>query len=115
MGYGSGGDATSAYAGDMLLALAVQGRLVLDEDEADEAIAGLERTLAVIDRRVRLLEQWRSAPVDPAHTSHAEQGEIDALFGELVAPGQLRRALQELPKYVEAFRRAKRRPGSTTS
>lgn len=95
------------YAGDLFLALADQGRLVLDADEAEEMIAGLERTLDALAVRVRLLEAWRTGLADawgmPQHV-------VDAVFAEQIAPGRTDEAIRELPKYVEALRRAARRP-----
>jgi hypothetical protein len=101
-------DATPGmFAGDLFLALAAQGRLVLDAADADLLIADLERTLAVVTDRLSLLDRRRR----PLCAAHAAQPEIDAAFAEQVAPGRLEQALAELPKYVEALRRAKRRPG----
>jgi hypothetical protein len=114
----SGDDAlpgVPTFAGDVFLALAAQGRLVLDADEADEAIEGLERTLELVGRRVQLLEAWRSRTADPDFAGVVSQSIVDVVFAEVVAPGRLERALQELPKYLEAMRLAKRRPASTDS
>ncbi|GAA0794264.1 hypothetical protein [Spirilliplanes yamanashiensis] len=95
------------YAGDLFLALADQGRLVLDADEAEEIIAGLERTLEALAARVRLLDAWRSGLAD---AYGMPQPVIDAVFAEQLAPGRTDEAIRELPKYVEALRRATRRP-----
>jgi hypothetical protein len=91
------------FAGDLLLALARQGRLVLDTARADEAIAGLERTLSVVRTRLRTVQRHRQAP-GPALDGAA----VDALFAELLAPGRLALAAVELPKYIEALRSARR-------
>jgi hypothetical protein len=113
---GSGNDVTSpAFAGDVFLAFAAQGRLVLDADEADEAIAGLERTLDLVSRRVQLLDAWRRREADPDFAGVVSQSIVDVVFAEVVAPGQLERALHELPKYLEAMRLAKRRPADSDS
>jgi hypothetical protein len=74
----------SAFAGDLLLWLAAEGRLVLEPGVADETIAGLERTLAQVRDRLRI----------PAE-SHC-------------AKARLAQAATELPKYIEAVRRARR-------
>jgi hypothetical protein len=105
----SGGDVgMSRYAGDLFLALADQGRLVLDAEAAEEVIAGLERTLDVLARRVRLLDAWREGLQD---ARALPQPAVDAVFADQIAPGGADEALRELPKYVEALRRAARRPG----
>ena len=95
------------YAGDLFLALADQGRLVLDADEAEEIIAGLERTLETLATRVRLLDAWRTGLAD---AYGMPQQVIDAVFAEQLAPGRTDEAMRELPKYVEALRRAIRHP-----
>jgi hypothetical protein len=90
------------FAGDLLLALARQGRLVLDAARADATIAELERTLSVVHARLRTVERHRRPPA-PALDGAA----VDALFAELLAPGRLERAAVELPKYIEALRSAR--------
>jgi hypothetical protein len=79
------------YAGDLLLTLAQEGRLVLDEAAAGEVVAGLERTIAEIDARIRRSRRWHNTqPV----------------------PSGLLRARRELPKYLAAVRIAGRPPGN---
>ncbi len=70
--------------------------------------AGLERTLDVLARRVRLLDAWREGLQD---ARALPQPAVDAVFADQIAPGGADEALRELPKYVEALRRAARRPG----
>lgn len=96
------------YAGDLFLALADQGRLVLDADEAAQAIAGLERTLAALDDRVRQVEEWGAGR---AAGHPLPQPVVDALFAEQLAPGAAAAARRELPKYLAALRRAARPRG----
>jgi hypothetical protein len=95
-------DQSSGYAGDLFLRLAVDGRLRMDPDQAGRVIADLERTLSVVRARLRLIEAWRLAPVD----AECAGGTMDAVFQEQMCPGQLEEAAIELPKYVEALRRA---------
>jgi hypothetical protein len=99
------------FAGDLFLKLAVEGRLVLDADQADQMIAALEATLDTVGTRSRLVELWRKLPRPAFHgfSPAAEQVLVDAVFIEQVAPGQMERVLLELPKYVEAFKLAKKR------
>jgi hypothetical protein len=103
-------DPDEAFAGDLLLALAAEGRLVLDADRADEVIAGLQETLNLLAARVRLLELWDrlSGPVLDDLDPDVERTVIDTVFADQLAPGRLREALRELPKYVEAFKEARR-------
>ncbi|EMD23644.1 hypothetical protein ACIQUM_24565 [Amycolatopsis azurea] len=69
------------FAGDVLLGLAHDGRLVLDADEAEARIAELRRTLAY----------GYALLADPDYTGPEDR---------------LRDILDELPKYVEAFQQA---------
>ncbi|MEU3765845.1 hypothetical protein AB0E55_12375 [Amycolatopsis keratiniphila] len=69
------------FAGDVLLGLAQNGRLVLDADEAEARVAELRRTLAY----------GYALLADPDYTG---------------PEGRLRELLDELPKYVEAFQQA---------
>jgi hypothetical protein len=100
------------FAGDLFLTLASEGRLVLDPGSADEAIAGLERTLALTRARLRIIRIWRQLParrldeLPPALL----QDIVDAAFVDQLAPGRLESAVAELPKYIEALRRARRPP-----
>ncbi|OXM52929.1 hypothetical protein [Amycolatopsis alba] len=68
-------------AGDVLLSLAHDGRLVLDADEAEARVAELRRTLAY----------GYALLADPDYTGPEDR---------------LREILDELPKYVEAFQQA---------
>ncbi|WP_249998641.1 hypothetical protein [Actinoplanes sp. M2I2] len=101
------------FRGELFLRLADEGRLVVDAARADEAIAGLERTLVEIESRLRILRAWRQDPVPPAGGWPEEDtpSVVEVLFADQVAPGQLERAATEIPKYIEALRRA--RPGLT--
>ena len=103
------------FAGEFFLALADEGRLVLDAALADEAVAGLERTLSLVRARLRIIGLWQQAPTLPVDELPDEVAHdvIDAVFADQLAPGWLERATVELPKYIEALRRARRlvRPG----
>lgn len=68
-------------AGDVLLGLAHNGRLVLDAAEAEARVAELRRTLAY----------GYALLADPDYTGPEDR---------------LREILDELPKYVEAFQQA---------
>lgn len=98
------------FAGDLFLALAAEGRLVLDADRADQVIADLEATMSVVSARVRLLELWRrlSGPVLDDLDCDAERTMVDTVFADQLAPGRLEEAMRELPKYVQAFKAARR-------
>ncbi|WDZ83728.1 hypothetical protein [Micromonospora cathayae] len=98
------------FAGDLLLALAGDGRLVLDAAQADAAIADLEHTLSLVRERLRILRIWRQAPaqrVDEIPDDLASDV-VDALLADQFAPGRLELAATELPRYIEALRRARR-------
>ena len=99
------------FAGDLFLRLAAEGRLVLEPVEADRVIGDLRHTLHVLTDRARLVEQLHGIPLDDIHRLHpeAERAVVDAVFAEQVSGGVLRRALDELPKYIRAFENAKRR------
>ncbi|MEV6636994.1 hypothetical protein AB0M54_40290 [Actinoplanes sp. NPDC051470] len=100
---GTRSDQSSGYAGDLFLQLAEDGRLRMNPDLADRMIADLERTLAVLNARMRMIRVWRSASVDAEFTDAV----MDAVFQEQTCPGQLERAVIELPKYLEALRLAR--------
>jgi hypothetical protein len=102
--------AASPVAGELFLLLATEGRLVLDEASADEVIAGLERTLALIRARLRVMRIWHQQPAGRVEELPDEVARdvVDAVFTDLMAPGQLEQAATELPKYIEAIRRARR-------
>ncbi|WP_367129227.1 hypothetical protein [Saccharothrix sp. HUAS TT1] len=104
-------DGGPVFAGDLLLSLADTGALVLEPAEADRVIADLERTLDAVTDRIRVVDLLRGASLDELHRVHheVEQAVVDAVFAEQVSSGGLRRALDELPKYIQAFQRAKRR------
>jgi hypothetical protein len=100
------------YAGDLFLTLAREGRLVVDADVAATLIAELERTLAKVRSRQRVARMWQQPPtrgIDGLPEPLA-QVLVDAVFTEQVSPGQLDDAAAELPKYIEALRRASQAP-----
>lgn len=96
------------FAGELFLDLATDGRLVVDAVRADEVIAGLQSTLAQIRARLRVIRIWEQLPAQRVGELPAElvQDVVDAVFVDQLAPGQLERAAAELPKYIEALRRA---------
>jgi hypothetical protein len=101
---------TTPFAGELFLALADEGRLVLDAAQADEAIAGLERTLSRVRARLRIIRIWQQAPTQSVGELPDELAPvvIDAVFADQLAPGRLELATVEIPKYIEALRRARR-------
>ncbi|WP_194283021.1 hypothetical protein [Saccharothrix syringae] len=109
------GETGPVFAGDLVLSLATTGALVLEPAEADRLIAGLERTLDEVTERIRVVDLLRGASLDNLRRAHpeVERAVVDVVFAEQVGNNGLRRALDELPKYIEAFERAKRpRPGA---
>ena len=102
----------AGFAGELFLALATEGRLTVDGPSADEIIAGLERTLAMIRARQRVMRIWQQHPVGRVEELPDEVARdvVDAVFADLMAPGRLEQAAEELPKYIEALRRARRPP-----
>lgn len=102
--------AASPFAGELFLALAADGRLVVDGETADGVIAELQRTLALIRGRLRVLRIWQDQPGGRLQELPDELARdvVDAVFADQMLPGQLERAVVELPKYIEAFRRARR-------
>jgi len=107
-------ESSAPFAGELFLTLAAEGRLVVDPVRADQAIAGLERTLSLIRARLRIIRIWQHSPPQRVDELPEELAEdvIDAVFADQLAPGRLEQAVTELPKYIEALRRAAgRRPG----
>jgi len=102
--------AVSAFAGELFLKLAAEGRLVVDDETADEVIAELQRTLSQIRSRLRVIRIWHRRPAGRLAElpDGVARDVVDAVFAEQIAPGRLERAEAELPKYIEAFRRARR-------
>jgi len=98
------------FAGELFLTLATEGRLVVDSERADELIADLENTLAVLKARLLVLEDWKQNPAPAVEKLPAELAEtvVDAVFADQLAPGRLARAAVELHKYVAALKVARR-------
>jgi hypothetical protein len=98
------GSLVEPFVGDLFLALAAEGRLVIDADRADALVDDLSQTLAQVQARLRLVRIWhelpRPAPLTPAL--------VDAAFTDQLAPGRLEEAVRELPKYIEAVQAARR-------
>ena len=96
------------FAGEVFLSLAAEGRLVVDAELADEMIAGLERTLAQIRSRQQIIGRWNQLPAQHVDDLPAESAQdiVDAVFTDQLTPGHFDRAAAELPKYIEALRRA---------
>lgn len=107
-------ESSAPFAGELFLTLAAEGRLVMDPVRADQAIAGLERTLSLIRARLRIIRIWQHSPTQRVDELPEELAKdvVDAVFADQLAPGRLEQAVTELPKYIEALRRARgRRPG----
>ena len=100
----------SLFAGEFFLALAEEGRLVLNPAQADEAIVRLERTLSAVRARLRIVRLWQQAPMQQVDDLPDELARdvVDAVFADQLAPGRLELATVELPLYIEALRRARR-------
>ncbi|MBU2668196.1 hypothetical protein KOI35_32260 [Actinoplanes bogorensis] len=94
------------FAGELFRSLAAEGRLRLDPGQADAAIESLERTLAEVRTRLRLLQRRREA--SPGEAGELSDQTVDAIFADQLAPGRLELATVEIPKYVEALRLARR-------
>jgi hypothetical protein len=105
MAAGEAAPGLDGFAGDLFLALARDGKLVLDPAQAEQVIAELQRTLDVVHDRLRILAS-RPTVDHPVCSQFA----VDALFADQIAPGQMERALDELPKYIRALRIAGRLP-----
>ena len=99
---------TNPFAGELFRVLAAEGRLRLDAGQADAAIADLERTLAEVRARLRLLHGRQQA--SPEGRGELSDDAVNAVFADQLAPGRLELAAVELPKYIEALRRARRHP-----
>lgn len=107
-------ESSAPFAGELFLTLAAEGRLVMDPARADQAIAGLERTLSLIRARLRIIRIWQHSPTQRVDELPEELANdvVDAVFADQLAPGRLEQAVTELPKYIEALRRARGlRPG----
>ncbi|WP_433260259.1 hypothetical protein ACQPZF_23665 [Actinosynnema sp. CS-041913] len=104
--YRAPGTAGERFAGDVLLRLAREGWLVMPPEQAERVIAELEWTLKLVRARMRRAELSRKlrdvagGDIDPA----VDRLAFDAAFDGLVASGAWEQALDELPKYIEAFR-----------
>lgn len=105
------------FAGDLFLALAADGRLVLDPVEADRMIAELERTIELVSAQLCRVElAWRLRLVGVRELLPAtERTIIDAAFLEQVSPGRFEHVLDELAKYLRAFKIAKKATGNPRS
>jgi hypothetical protein len=102
-------DTSGEFAGELFLHLAAEGRLVVDAGRADQLIADLEQTLAVLRERQQVLEQWRKhAPAIESLPPEVAESVVDAVFADQLAPGRLEQATRELPKYVAALKAARR-------
>ncbi|GAA3351194.1 hypothetical protein GCM10020358_80040 [Amorphoplanes nipponensis] len=110
----SGDGPALPFAGELFLHLAAEGRLVVDAVDAEAAIVGLERTLAQIRARLRILGIWQQIPARRVGDLPGDLARdvVDAVFTEQLAPGQLARAAAELPMYIAALRRASAAPES---
>jgi hypothetical protein len=100
----------SPFAGELFLTLATEGRLVVDADEADRALAGLQRSLDTVHARLAASRRWYDC-ADRRVTALCGEGAedlVDGVFIGQIAPGLLERAAVELPKYIEALRMARR-------
>jgi hypothetical protein len=95
----------SPFAGELFRRLAAEGRLRLDAGQADAAIASLEDTLDQVRARLRILRRRQQAGPGPSGDLSDEA--VDAIFADQLAPGQLELATVEIPKYIEALRRAR--------
>ncbi|WKU05747.1 hypothetical protein [Micromonospora sp. HUAS LYJ1] len=100
---------SSPFAGELLLALAREGRFVLDPAQADQTIAELERTLSAVRARLRILRIWQHAPTQRMDDIPDDLAPdvVDAIFADQLAPGRLELAVAELPKYIAALRQAR--------
>jgi hypothetical protein len=101
-------DGAEPFAGDLFLRLAARGWLVVSPEQAERAVAELERTLAEVRALLRRAELAR-------RLLDTEDPDLDRLVVDCAFAGQLgadrwERALVELPKYIEAFRIAAARP-----
>ncbi|GAA2565506.1 hypothetical protein GCM10010435_42840 [Winogradskya consettensis] len=102
---------SSPFAGELFLTLATEGRLVVDTARANEVIEGLERTLSLARARLRVLKIWQHVPAQRVDDLPRELADdvVDAVFADQLAPGRLEQAVEELPKYIEALRQARRK------
>lgn len=105
----TGDSAPPIFAGELFLILATEGRLVIDAARADQIIAELERTLGIVRARLQVIRDWQSPRSQhvPKRPPELTQYMVDAVFVEQLAPGRLEEAFVELPKYIEAVRRAR--------
>ncbi|GAA2997594.1 hypothetical protein [Actinokineospora diospyrosa] len=96
------------FAGELFLQLAERGWLVVEPEVGLRVIAQLRQTLEVVRDRVRLAELSRrlrdtaGGDLEP----EVDQAAVDSVFAEQITAGRWEQALVELPKYIEAFRRA---------
>ncbi|WP_033438667.1 hypothetical protein [Saccharothrix sp. NRRL B-16314] len=101
------------FDGDLFLRLVDDGTLVLEPADADRVIAKLERALAAVTGRLRLVDLLHGASLADLHRVHpdVERAVVDAVFHEQVTGGRLRRAVDELPRYIRALEQAKKSDG----
>lgn len=97
-------DAAQEWTGTSLLRKASAGLLVLTTHDAEQARARIEETLSAVHGY--LDDVHRAQLIGPsAFTADVlDQEVIDICVAEMVQPGQLATALDELAKYAEALR-----------
>jgi hypothetical protein len=106
---GGNTDRPPVYAGDLFIRLAVNGQLKVDAVLADRTIADLERTLCAVRSRLMMLSERRCRRAG----FELRPGVVEVVFQEQMFPGRLERAAVEIPKYLEALRRARVGPAQT--
>lgn len=95
-------ESAQALAGDLVLQLAGDGQLILGIEAAQRVIDDIELTLAVIERRRGEVASIGGREGCDANTIGQEA--VDLCFAETVDLDRIRTALEELPKYLSAFR-----------
>lgn len=97
-------ESAGALAGDLVLRLAGDGQLVLGIDAAQRVIGDIELTLAVVEKR--RAEVASIGGGSEGRANEIGQEAVDLGFAEVVDPRRIHTALEELLKYLAAFRLA---------
>ncbi|RLK61983.1 hypothetical protein [Actinokineospora cianjurensis] len=102
------GAGAEGFAGELFLQLAERGWLVVEPEVGRRVIAELLATLEAVRGRVRLAEMSRRLRETAGDrlVPEVDQAVVDSVFAEQITAGRWEQALVELPKYIEAFRRA---------
>lgn len=97
-------DAAQEWTGASVLRMASAGHLVLTTHDAEQALTRIEQTLSAVHGHLDDLHQARLIGPSAFTSDVLNQEVIDLCVAEMVQPGRLATALDELSRYAEALR-----------